>query len=150
MLPALVAVLFSSSVRLSVGPTALLAFTQGAPILIIGSQLPAILGSDPGWTAWVAHPRVVHLPTLAFGLGAAAVLQVARRWRPGFPSVLLLVIKLVSFLGTASSAKVDSGDRGLRWDQNQDLIGQGLAKLSSALVGAFPTSSSFSRSALNL
>jgi SulP family sulfate permease len=254
MLPALVAVLFSSSVRLSVGPTALtcllvsasltglaepgsarwielavwlallsgglqvvlgfarfgwllnlvnspvlMAFTQGAAILIIGSQLPAILGFDTGWAAWLAHPRV-HLPTLAFGLGAAAVLLVARRWRPGFPSVLLLVvgtaglsawtgfqaaggavigalpqglpalyapgwpgwdtlgrlllpalvITLVSFLETASSAKVDSGDRGQRWDQNQDLIGQGLAKLSSAAVGAFPTSSSFSRSALNL
>jgi SulP family sulfate permease len=56
----------------------------------------------------------------------------------------------VSFLETASSAKVDNGRKGQRWDQDQDLIGQGLAKLSSAAVGAFPTSSSFSRSALNL
>ena len=60
------------------------------------------------------------------------------------------MITLVSFLETASSAKVDNAQRGQRWDQDQDLIGQGLAKLSSALVGAFPTSSSFSRSALNL
>ena len=254
MLPALVAVLFSASVRLSVGPTALtcllvsasltglaepgsarwielavwlallsgllqvvlgfvrfgwllnlvnapvlMAFTQGAAVLIIGSQLPAMLGFSQGWAALLAQQQV-HLPTLAFGLGAAVLLVVARRLRPGFPGVLVLVvgtaalsvwtgfaaaggavigdlprglpalyvpgwpgwdtlgqlllptlvITLVSFLETASSAKVDNSRRGQRWDQDQDLIGQGLAKLSSALVGAFPTSSSFSRSALNL
>ena len=254
MLPALVAVLFSASVRLSVGPTALtcllvsasltglaepgsarwielavwlalltgllqivlgfarfgwllnlvnspvlMAFTQGAALLIIGSQLPALLGFAQGWATRFAHPAV-HLPTLAFGVVSLAALMLARRWRPAFPSVLLLVvgsaalsawmgfeahggavigalpqglpafyapgwpgwdtlgqlllptlvITLVSFLETASSAKVDNAQRGQRWDQDQDLIGQGLAKLSSALVGAFPTSSSFSRSALNL
>ncbi|UJW80711.1 SulP family inorganic anion transporter [Hydrogenophaga sp. SL48] len=254
MLPALVAVLFSASVRLSVGPTALtcllvsasltglaepgsarwielavwlalltgllqivlgfarfgwllnlvnspvlMAFTQGAALLIIGSQLPALLGFGQGWATLFSHPAV-HLPTLAFGVVSLAALMLARRWRPAFPSVLLLVvgsaalsagtgfeahggavigalpqglpafyapgwpgwdtlgqlllptlvITLVSFLETASSAKVDNAQRGQRWDQDQDLIGQGLAKLSSALVGAFPTSSSFSRSALNL
>ena len=64
--------------------------------------------------------------------------------------VPVLVITLVSFLETASSAKVDNARQGSRWNQNQDLIGQGLAKMASGLVGAFPTSSSFSRSALNL
>jgi SulP family sulfate permease len=61
-----------------------------------------------------------------------------------------LVVTLISFLETASSAKVDSQKGGQRWDQDQDLIGQGLAKMASGLSGAFPTSSSFSRSALNL
>ncbi|MEO7127723.1 MAG: solute carrier family 23 protein, partial [Rhodoferax sp.] len=62
----------------------------------------------------------------------------------------VLVITLVSFLETASSAKVESQREGQRWNQDQDLIGQGLAKIASGLCGAFPTSSSFSRSALNL
>jgi len=57
---------------------------------------------------------------------------------------------LVSFMETASSAKVDNGQAGKTWDQDQDLIGQGLAKLAAGFSGAFPTSSSFSRSALNL
>jgi len=61
-----------------------------------------------------------------------------------------LVITLVSFLETASSAKVESQRSGERWNENQDLIGQGLAKISSGLVGSFATSASFSRSALNL
>lgn len=253
LLPALIAVLFSASVRLSVGPTALtcllisaslsglaepgsaqwialavwlallsgllqivlgfarfgwllnlvnspvlMAFTQGAAVLIIASQLPALLGLG-SWDSLFDSAQV-HLPSLAFGLGSLAALMLARRWRPGFPTVLAvvvgsagisaligfeagggsvvgtlpqglpllylpgwpgwsvlgqlvlptLVITLVSFLETASSAKVDSGQRGQRWDQDQDLIGQGLAKLASGFCGAFPTSSSFSRSALNL
>lgn len=255
ILPALLAVLFSASTRLSVGPTALtcllvsagltglaapgsaqwvqlavwlallsgllqlvlgfmrfgwllnlvnapvlMAFTQAAALLIIGSQLPDMLGlqdwrqlASAGWQAW-------HLSSLAFGLGTLLLLLVARRWRPAFPSVLLivlgaaglsawlgfeagggrvvgalpaglpalalpalpdldmlgqlllptLVITLVSFLETASSAKVDNERRGTRWNQDQDLIGQGLGKLAAGLSGAFPTSSSFSRSALNL
>lgn len=252
LLPALVAVLFGGSPRLSVGPTALscllvsasltglalpgssdwvtlavwlallsgglqvvlglarfgwllnlvnapvlMAFTQAAALLIIGSQLPALLGVS-GWDP--AHLSDTHLPSLAFGLGSLALLLLARRWRPHWPVVLVLVlgtaglsqaldfaaqggavvgelpqglpslylpawpgwhtlgvlavpvlvITLVSFLETAASAQVDNARRGERWDQNQDLIGQGLAKVASGLSGAFPTSSSFSRSALNL
>ena len=62
----------------------------------------------------------------------------------------VLVITLVSFIETASSAKVESQKGGQQWNQNQDLIGQGLAKIAAGFSGAFPTSSSFSRSALNL
>lgn len=61
-----------------------------------------------------------------------------------------LVIALVSFLETAASARLDNAQSGKRWDRDQDLIGQGVGKISSALCGAFPTSTSFSRSALNL
>lgn len=253
LLPALIAVLFSASPRLSVGPTALtcllvgsslmplatpgsaewvqlavwlallsgalqvllglvrygwllnlvnspvlMAFTQAAAVLIIASQLPALTGFAS--MADLLSGQHWHANAFAFGLGALALLVGARRLRPGFPSVLVLVlasaglsrllgfearggavigalpqglpavflpgwpgwetlaslvlptlmITLVSFLETASSAKVDSGQRGARWDQDQDLIGQGLAKLASGLTGAMPTSSSFSRSALNL
>ncbi|MYZ53139.1 SulP family inorganic anion transporter [Malikia spinosa] len=254
MLPALLAVLFSSSVRLSVGPTALscllvsasltglaepgsarwvelavwlallsgllqvalglmrfgwllnlvnapvlMAFTQAAALLIIGSQLRDLLGIQLSWEPWLQAPAL-HWPSLAFGMASLALLQLARRWQPAFPSVLLivlasaalswaldfeanggqvvgalpqglpvlywpalpklstltqlllptLIITLVSFLETASSAKVDNERQGKRWNQNQDLIGQGLGKLASGFSGAFPTSSSFSRSALNL
>lgn len=74
---------------------------------------------------------------------------------PGLSSVLNLlvpavVIAMVSFMETAASARLDSAQSGERWHRDQDLIGQGAAKLSAALCGAFPTSTSFSRSALNL
>jgi SulP family sulfate permease len=177
----------------------LMAFTQGAAVLIIGSQIPALLGFTQGWAS-LGNWASIDLASTLLGLGTLVVLIVARRWRPTFPTVLVvvlgaagvstwlgleaqgsqvvgilpqglptlylptwvewdvfkqlvlptLVITLVSFLETASSAKVDNDRSGKRWDQDQDLIGQGLAKLTSGLCGAFPTSSSFSRSALNL
>ena len=254
MLPALVAVLFSASTRLSVGPTALtclligtsltglaepasahwaelavwlallsgvlqvglgfmrfgwllnlvsapvlMAFTQAAALLIISSQLPQLLGFKVAWRQMWMQPQW-HMPSVLFGLVSLILLTLARRWKPAFPTVLVvvvtsaglsvwtgfeasggavvgvlpeglpslfvpglpdwhtlsqlvlptLVITLVSFLETASSAKVDSERAGQRWDQDQDLIGQGLGKILSGLSGSFPTSSSFSRSALNL
>ncbi len=78
-------------------------------------------------------------------------------WPAGVPlstlgTLLLpaLTITLVSFLETASSAKIDNARAGTLWNENQDLIGQGLAKIASGFSGAFPTSSSFSRSAITL
>ena len=61
-----------------------------------------------------------------------------------------MVITLVSYLETASSAKREHELAGTRWNENQDLIAQGLAKLVSALCGAFPSSTSFSRAAISL
>ena len=177
----------------------LMGFTQAAALLIISSQLPALLGFKAGWSQWLTQPGI-HGASAAFGLASLALLVLVRRWRPAFPSVLFivagaaaisagigfeaaggsvvgtlpaglpalvlpglldwhtlslllmptLVITLVSFLETASSAKVENQREGQRWDQDQDLVGQGLAKIASGLSGAFPTSSSFSRSALNL
>jgi SulP family sulfate permease len=105
-----------------------------------------------GLSAWIGFEagggRVVG--ALAAGLPALH-LPGALPWATfGQLIVPVLVITLVSFLETASSAKVDSQRGGKRWNQDQDLIGQGLAKIASGLSGAFPTSSSFSRSALNL
>lgn len=253
LLPALIAVLFSASPRLSVGPTALscllvsaslsglaepgsarwielaallammsgvlqvgvgllrsgwllslvnapvlMAFTQGAGLLIIGSQVLTLLGLPNDWTAVFKGPSL-HLPSLAFGVGSYLALAMLRRWSRTFPSVLVLVvlaalvsvwtgfeasggrvigdlpsglpplamprwpgtdtltsllmptlmITLVSFLETASSARIDSREQGQRWNREQDLIGHGLAKMAAGMSGAFPTSTSFSRSVLN-
>ena len=254
LLPALVAVLWSSSQRLGVGPTALSAllvgtsltgladpgspewvtlavwlallsgllqlglglgrcgwllnlvsspvlmgFTQAAAILILLSQLPALIGLDGPLLGLIKHPAV-DLEALAFGLASLFILSLGKRLAPRFPTLMALVvcsavlswaigfargggavvgnlpaglpafhwpgalswsllgelalptmvITLVSFLETASSAKVDNQKGGTRWNENQDLIGQGLGKIAAAFSGAFPTSSSFSRSAINL
>jgi SulP family sulfate permease len=61
-----------------------------------------------------------------------------------------LVIALVSSLEMAASAKIESQRDGKRWDAGQDLVGQGIGKITSALSGSFATSTSFSRSALTL
>ena len=252
-LPALVAVLFSSSTRLSVGPSALSSvlvgasvlgmaqpaseqwvamvvwlalmsgaiqlalgacraswvlnlvsspvlagFSQAAALLIIASQLPALIGLEGGLPTLLTQPRF-DFAAMAFGVASLALFVGGKRYLPKVPMVLLvlaaaaavsfwtgysthgavigalpvglpslylpgllpldtltallapaLVIALVSSLEMASSAKIESQKDGKRWDADQDLIGQGMGKLASALSGSFPTSTSFSRSAITL
>src|SRR5690606_30174761 len=63
---------------------------------------------------------------------------------------MAVVIGLVSFIEAVSSARVISRETRTRWHENQELVGQGLAKIASGFSGAFPVSASFSRSALYL
>jgi SulP family sulfate permease len=69
-------------------------------------------------------------------------------------TVLLLpaafVIALISFMEAMSSAKVIAIKTRQPWDENKELIGQGLAKVAAAFSHSMPVSGSFSRSALNL
>jgi len=59
------------------------------------------------------------------------------------------IIALISFTEAMSSCRTMARHTGEPWDRNQELIGQGLAKIASGLSGAFPVSGSFSRTALN-
>jgi sulfate permease, SulP family len=253
LLPPIVAVLFGSSTRLSVGPAALtcvlvgasltgmaepasaewvqlavwlsllsgalqlalgaggaawvlnlvsapvlLGFTQAAALLIMASQVPALLGVPSGLGALLQQPRA-NPEALAFGAISLALMVLGKRYLPRVPMVMLViagaalvskftgysahgavignlpaglptpywpgwpgwdtvsallvpavVISLVSFLETASSAKIEAQRDGKRWNDNQDLVAQGLAKLASGFSGSFPTSTSFSRSAITL
>ena len=252
-LPALFAVLFSASTRLSVGPSALssvlvgaslvglaepssgqwimlavwlallsggiqlalgaadaawvlnlvsspvlVGFSQAAAILIIASQLPALLGLAGGLGSLLNAPQV-DLTALGYGLASVGLFVAGKRFVPRLPMVLLvlagaaalskwsgysqhgavigtlpvglpsfywpglpqwdsfrallvpsLVIALVSSLEMAASAKIESQRDGKRWNASQDLVGQGMGKLASAFSGSFPTSTSFSRSAITL
>jgi SulP family sulfate permease len=253
-LPALVAVLFSASPRLSVGPTALSSllvgaslaglaepgslhwvalaawlalmsgalqlalgvgrfgwilnivsapvlagFTQAATVLIVLSQLPALVGLQGTWSDGFSALRIDAM-SATFGLLSLGVLVVGRWLAPHAPTIMAtvvgaavasyfsgyaqaggavigalpsglpalalpaalplgtlatlvvpaMVISLVSFLETASSAKVEHQQLQQPWNENQDLIAQGLAKVAAGFSGGFPTSASFSRSALNL
>jgi sulfate permease, SulP family len=60
------------------------------------------------------------------------------------------VIALISFMEAMSSGKVIAMRTRTAWDENQELIGQGLAKMAAAFCQSMPVSGSFSRSALNL
>lgn len=182
-------------------------FINAAAIIIIVSQLPALIGTQglsqeafAGLASrWPEAPFKVLLPAL-FGLGALVFLVAAKRFFPSVPGVLLvtatgiaasiaigfenlggevvgaipaglpsiilppaiplashqelwpaaLVLALISFTEAMSSCRVIARKRNASWDENQELIGQGLAKIASGFNGAFPVSGSFSRSALNL
>jgi SulP family sulfate permease len=60
------------------------------------------------------------------------------------------VIALISFMEAMSSSKVIAIKTRQPWDQNKELIGQGMAKVAAAFSHSMPVSGSFSRSALNL
>lgn len=60
------------------------------------------------------------------------------------------VIALISFMEAMSSAKVIAIKTRQPWDENKELIGQGMAKVAAAFCHSMPVSGSFSRSALNL
>lgn len=60
------------------------------------------------------------------------------------------IIALISFMEVMSSCKVIAIKTRTPWDENQELLGQGLAKVAAAFCYSMPVSGSFSRSALNL
>ena len=85
-------------------------FTSAAALIIVASQLRHMLGVDLIRSEFVhlvvvdAARRIdeIHLLTVALGAGGFALLMVLRRWRPGFPWALVLVLAataLVAGLG---------------------------------------------------
>ena len=61
-----------------------------------------------------------------------------------------LVIALVGFMEAISIAKAVAARTKQRLDPNQELIGQGLGNLAGSFSMAYPTSGSFSRTAVNI
>ncbi len=182
-------------------------FISAAALIIIFSQVPALLGMDssPGsnWLeqlqyAWQAQPSQL-LATAGFGIASILGLFLIKRLSDRLPGVMIvcalgilvsfacgfeslggsvvgqvksglptlgltfslslqqhlalllpaIVIALISFTEAMSSCRVMARVTKEPWDKNQELIGQGLAKLISGFSGAFPVSGSFSRTALN-
>jgi SulP family sulfate permease len=60
------------------------------------------------------------------------------------------VVALISFMEAMSSSKVIAIKTRRKWNENQELVAQGLAKVAAAFCHSMPVSGSFSRSALNL
>ncbi len=61
-----------------------------------------------------------------------------------------IIISLLGFMEAISIAKAMAGKTGQRLNPDRELIGQGLANIIGAIGKSYPTSGSFSRSAVNL
>jgi MFS superfamily sulfate permease-like transporter len=61
-----------------------------------------------------------------------------------------VIISLLGFMEAISIAKAMAAKTGQRIDPNQELIGQGIANICGSVGRSYPTSGSFSRSAVNL
>ncbi|WP_428420851.1 SulP family inorganic anion transporter [Methylibium sp.] len=183
-------------------------FVNAAALIILLSQLPALLGlpAPLDAAAWGRLDETVRgepwrlLTTAAFGLSALAFLLLHKRRWPRVPGVLVVcaagigvsvatgfqglggavvgavphglpalgalpsigldqhrallpaavIVALISFTEALSSCRTLPRTGATAWDENQELIGQGLAKIASGASGAFPVSGSFSRSSLNV
>lgn len=64
--------------------------------------------------------------------------------------VVVIGISLIGFLEAISIAKAMAAKTRQRLDANQELVGQGLANIAGSLFQSYPTSGSFSRSAVNI
>jgi SulP family sulfate permease len=119
-------------------------FTPRVPsvplVVASATALSALLGFEASGGAVIGHvPQslpALSLPPLKPDL-AMALMPAA------------FVVAMVSFMEVASSAKLISGRTRQAWDQDQELIGQGLGKIAAAFTSGMPVSASFSRSALN-
>ena len=65
-----------------------------------------------------------------------------------FPSAV--IISILGFMEAISIAKAMAAKSGQRLDPSQELIGQGLANILGSFTSAYPSSGSFSRSAVNM
>lgn len=65
-------------------------------------------------------------------------------------STSAVVIGLIGFMEAISIAKAMAARTRQRLDANQELVGQGLANITSGLFNGYPVSGSFSRSAVNI
>ena len=128
---------------------ALLVSKKVAPIFRM-VLLWVVGGGVPSWATGFGGAGGAIIGALPSGLPGLYVPSMISMQELGVLMVPAMVIGLVSFMETASSAKTDNQKTRQPWNEDQDLIGQGMAKLASAFTGSFPTSSSFSRSALNL
>jgi MFS superfamily sulfate permease-like transporter len=61
-----------------------------------------------------------------------------------------VIISLLGFMEAISIAKAMAAKTGQRIDPNQELIGQGIGNILGSIGRSYPTSGSFSRSAVNL
>ncbi len=120
-------------------------FAPRVPMVLLVLVVSAAIAK---WSGYSEHGAVVG--ALPSGFPSFFVPGLPNWDTFGSLAVPALVLALVSSLEMAASAKIESQRDGKRWDANQDLVGQGMGKLASAFCGSFPTSTSFSRSAITL
>jgi len=95
-----------------ISETVLTGFKIGAGTVIAASQLPPLLGfagGQPSFASVITHVvrnlPSTHLPSLALGSTALALLVTGQMWRPRWPLPLMVVILAIAFMqGTAGGA----------------------------------------------
>lgn len=133
----------------------------GEPLFYLEDELPADAGTDGRtWRIKVGNSPLDREKILMMGGGAVvgAIPQgVPTLSMPKLNAGIMIhlfpyavIISLLGFMEAISIAKAMAGKTGQRLDPNQELIGQGVANILGSFGKSYPTSGSFSRSAVNL
>jgi SulP family sulfate permease len=134
---------------------------DGRVTFYLKNQIPAGISSD-GRTWRIKVGNNALPPDKILMTGGGAVVGAIPKGVPTLsvpkldPAIMLhlfpfaAIISLLGFMEAISIAKAMAAKTGQRLDPNQELIGQGTANILGALGRSYPTSGSFSRSAVNL
>ena len=136
--------------------------TQGPSVYYPLKDIPAESGrvEDRVWRLHIGNKplEIEHLQMIGGGEVVGRIPGGLPEWsvpRLDFNIVVHLlpfaaIIALLGFMEAISIAKAMAAKTGQRLDPNRELIGQGLANMCGAFARSYPTSGSFSRSAVNL
>jgi len=135
--------------------------SNGSYRFYLQDQVPEGLETDGRTWRILVGNQALPADALVITSGGAVVGQVPRGLPTfGVPAINLgiilqllpyaAIIALLGFMEAVSIAKAMSARTGQRLDPNQELIGQGLANIVGSMANSYPTSGSFSRSAVNL
>jgi sulfate permease, SulP family len=138
------------------------------PSLSLGLLAAALIGlirwRRPGWPAALIGMAVAALLVAALNLQASGVIvlgELPRSLPPlarlpwldveliGRLSTGALAIAVVGLVEALSIARTIAAHSGEHLDSNQEFVGQGMANIAAGLFSGYPTSGSFTRSALN-
>jgi MFS superfamily sulfate permease-like transporter len=135
--------------------------TAATPKFYPAGEIPENVEGD----GRIWHIEVGNAPLLTHRLQLTAGGKVVGKIPRGLPTLFLpeidyhivghlipfaIIISLLGFMEAISVAKAMAAKTGQRLDPNRELIGQGLANMCGAAARSYPTSGSFSRSAVNL
>jgi len=150
--------------QVSMGKTHILTLAFGAGAILLMVILKKYLPKIPGVLVAVVGTIIISWAIDFAGAGGTIVGEIPAGLPPfalpDFSKIQMnmladlvtsaIIISLVGFMEAISVAKAIAARTKARLDPNQELIGQGLANIIGSFSQSYPTSGSFSRSAVNL
>jgi len=139
------------------------AVTQGSgkPSFYLKDEVPAGAATDGRVWRLKIGTRKLEIDKLPLMSGGSVVGEIPQ----GFPKFSVpkfdlatfmrllpsaIIISILGFMEAISIAKAMAAKSGQRLDPSQELIGQGMANILGSFTSAYPSSGSFSRSAVNM
>ena len=126
------------------------AIVLGLPRILPRLPAPFMGVLIPGLMAWAFQVKVETIGAIPQSLPFPSLPALPTEGLGALLGTVFIVFALASLETLLSASAVDKLAKGARHDPDQELIGQGLANMSSALFGGLPVTGVIARSALNV